>query len=84
MCLACWDTDERKELLNTAHCDGALTPFMTVEELKAKLVEKWHRTRQTSHVVYKDAIIGPPEHDLHWTETVNDTSVTLTAKFIHF
>jgi hypothetical protein len=84
MCLACWDADERKEALTRDDCDGHLTPFMTVEELKARIVKKWHKTKKTSHIVYKEAIINPPEQGMEWTETFNSDPATLKVKFINF
>lgn len=84
MCLGCWDADERKEALKQDDCDGRLTPFMTVEELKARIVKKWHKTKKTSHLVFKEAVINPPENSLEWTETFNNASTPLKVKFISF
>lgn len=84
MCLSCWDADERKTLLATDDCDGHLTPFMTVNDLKAKIIQKWQKTKQTSHVVYREAIIAAPEKGVEWIETLNSSPVTLKVKFISF
>ena len=82
MCLACWDADERKKIIITEECDGVLTPFMTIEELKAKIVKKWHHTKKTSHLVYKDAIINPPSQELQWVEVLNNSRTLLKVKLI--
>lgn len=84
MCLGCWDADERKEALLKDDCDGHLSPFMSVEELKARIVKKWHQTKKTSHIVYKEAIFNPPEKSLEWTELVNNQKTDLRVDFIHF
>ena len=84
MCLACWDADERKALLATDDCDGQLTPFMTVSDLKMKIIQKWHKTKKTSHIVYREAIVTPPEKGVEWTEMLNNHPVTLKVKFINF
>jgi hypothetical protein len=84
MCLGCWDVDERKTLLATEECDGHLTPFLTVNELKTRLIQKWHKTKKTSHLVYKEAVIDPPESGMEWTEVVNSHLVTLKVSFVNF
>lgn len=84
MCLECWDADERKTLVMGDDCDGKLSPFMTVEELKARIVKKWYKTKKTDHLIYKDAIINPPDHTLQWTETVNNRPVELNVRFVNF
>jgi len=84
MCLQCWDADERKIALMSDDCDGKLSPFMTLPELKAKIAQKWHRTKKTSHVVYKEAIINPPTSSLIWTETIDNQPVKLTVRFVNF
>jgi hypothetical protein len=84
MCLNCFDADERKQLLVTEECDAELSPFMTVEELKTKIVDKWHATKKTSHRVYKEAIIDPPQKTLQWTEVLNNKPVKLVVRFVHF
>ncbi len=82
MCLHCWDADERKTMLITEDCDGTLSPFMTTEELKAKIVKKWHHTKKTSHVVYKDAIISPPSQEFEWTEILNNSQTLLKVRLV--
>lgn len=66
MCDHCWDLDRRAFALKRSGCDGDLKPFMTVDELKTKLYEKWLDSKQTSHVVIKDAIINPPQDKISW------------------
>ncbi len=66
MCDRCWDLDRREFALKRKDCDGNLKPFMTVNELKSKLYDKWVETKQTSHVVIRDAIINPPSDHLDW------------------
>ena len=82
MCLSCWDADEKKTILLTESCDGTLTPFMTVEELKAKIIKKWHYTKKTSHFVYKDAIINPPSQELEWVEVLNNSKTLLKVRLV--
>jgi hypothetical protein len=84
MCLHCWDADEKKTLLATEDCDGHLTPFLSVNELKARLIQKWHRTKKTSHTIYKEAVISPPGSEMEWTEVVNNSPVTLKVNFVNF
>ncbi len=84
MCLQCWDADERKQALMTDDCDGHLTPFMTVEELKSRIVKKWHQTKKTSHIVYKEAVINAPENSLVWTEYTNNQPTEIKVNFINF
>lgn len=81
MCLSCWDADERKAALATDDCDGVLTPFMTVEELKSRIVKKWLSQKKTNHIVYKEAVINPPKSDLIWTETLNGAAVNLRVSW---
>lgn len=70
MCDSCWDLDRRAYALKMQDCDGNLTPFMTIEELKSKIMEKWLHTKQTSHVVIKNAIIAPPGDSISWTKII--------------
>lgn len=84
MCLTCFDADERKQLLATEGCTEELSPFMTVEELKVKIVKKWHTTKKSSHRIYKEAVIDPPQKTLKWTEMLNNEPVQLVVHFVHF
>ena len=82
MCDYCWDADERKLKLGTDDCDGNIIPFMTLDELKSKIAEKWVLQKKTTHFVYKDAVINPPKADLTWTEVLNNTQVKLTVTWL--
>ncbi|MBM3191768.1 MAG: hypothetical protein FJZ63_03850 [Chlamydiae bacterium] len=82
MCLFCWNADERKNIVLSEDCDGKLTPFMTFEELKTKIIEKWQHTKQTSHTVYKDAIIDPPSTELEWISTLGNNKIPFKVRLI--
>lgn len=83
MCLDCWDADKKAKLLKAGDCDGKLTPFMSMETLRHELFHKWQETLQTEHVIYKDAIINPPNDVYSWVETFgNNQKIKLQVKFI--
>ena len=67
MCDNCWDLDRREFALKMEGCDGKLKPFLTEDELKARLEKKWTETSITSNVVIKDAVISPQSDQFEWT-----------------
>lgn len=81
MCLTCWDAQFNK--MYVKGCDGNLKPFMTLEDLRKKLVRKWIKTNQTDHAVYKDAVINPPGQHYVWQfHTKKGQEVHLTVDFV--
>lgn len=66
MCDSCWDLDRREFALKQEGCDGKLTPFLSMAELKKRIEEKFLKENKTNHVVIRDSVIEPESDRLVW------------------
>lgn len=67
MCLACCDADKKAEMIKKdPDCDGNLTPFMTMKQLKEYCLEEWVREGKTKFKIIRAGIINPIVDQFSW------------------